>query len=203
MCTSPLKSGKDVLLKLSLYLSDKPKLLNLLSQQVDMAQHKDPRRRRYDREILSLTMTLWTRSPRNYIELLNAGFLFPSVSTHSLYKNCISKKKTGLNKDMMWWMYNTAIGAKLPACGYFGGLVLDEDEHPERYAGFKQGWPMEACWLYRLRRGVQCHEHYVQEQELIAACWPCASILVPWPDWLQDAVCLFPNKPGKFSRLVS
>ena len=127
MCvgTTPLKSSKDVLLKFFPYLSDKPKLLNLLSQQVDMAQHKDSRRRRYDREILSLTLTLWTRSPRNYIELLNAGFLFPSISTLSLYKNCISQKP-GLNKDMMRWMYNTAIGAKLPACGYLGGLVLDE-----------------------------------------------------------------------------
>ena len=85
----------------------------------------------------------------------------------------------------------------------FGGPCIGRDEHTERLAGFKQGWPMETCWLYWLRRGVQCHEHNVQEQESIAACWPCASILVPRPDWLQDAICLFRNKPGKFSRLVS
>ena len=145
----------------------------------------------YGPEVREITSNYW----------MLVSYFQVSVLTHCI--RTVSEKKTGLNKDMMWWMYNTAIGAKLPACGYFGGLVLDEDEHPERHAGFKQRWPMETCWLYRLRRGVQCHEHYVQEQELIAACWPCASILVPWPDWLEDAVCLFPNKPGKFSRLVS
>ena len=127
MCvgTTPLKSGKDVLLKFFPHLANSTKLLNLLSRQVDMSHHKDARGRRYDREIISLALTLWTRSPRNYADLLKAGFIFPSESTLSLYKNCITQKP-GLNREMMRWMSNEAKRAEIPPMGYIGGLVLDE-----------------------------------------------------------------------------
>ena len=123
--TTPIKSTKQVLLKFFPYLQEKPLLLALVSDQVDMAQHKDARGRRYDKQIVSLALTLWTRSPKNYEELRKSGFLLPSSKTLSLYKNWV-EQKPGLNLDMMRWMANEAKSKNLSKNGYVGGLVLDE-----------------------------------------------------------------------------
>ena len=123
--TSPLRNSSDVLIKFFPYLQQQTSLLHLLSEQVDMAQKQDPRGRRYDKETLSLALTLWTRSPRNYQELLGAGILLPSARTLSLYKNCVNQKP-GLNLDMLRWMYKEGQRRELTNVGYTGGLIMDE-----------------------------------------------------------------------------
>ena len=120
--TTPVKSAQQLLLKFFPYLQSRPQLVHLISEQVKTAQHSDARGRRYDKEILSLALTLWTRSPKSYNELIKAGFLFPSPNTLSLYKNCVHQKP-GINPDMMQWMYNEAHRNNIPAVG---GLLLDE-----------------------------------------------------------------------------
>ena len=123
--TTPIKSAKQVLLKFFPYLMEKPALLGLLSDQVETAKHKDARGRRYEKEVISLALTLWTRSPKNYDELRKSGLLLPSPKTLSLYKNCV-EQTPGINPNMMRWMANEARSQNLNAIGYVGGLILDE-----------------------------------------------------------------------------
>ena len=123
--TTPLKTSSQVLLKFFPYLQNRPQLMHLISQQVVSAQHKDHRSRRYDKEIISLALTLWTRSPNSYEELLKAGVLFPSPNTLPLYKKCVFQKP-GINPQMMKWMTNEAKRNNSSEVGFFGGLTLDE-----------------------------------------------------------------------------
>ena len=75
--------------------------------------------------MISLALTLWTRSPKNYDELCKSGLLLPSPKTLSLYKNCV-EQTSGINPNMMRWMANEARSQNLNAIGYVGGLILDE-----------------------------------------------------------------------------
>jgi hypothetical protein len=122
--TTPLRSPTDVMLKYFPHLTMHEKLLCNISQQVKLAE-KHPKGRRYEKDLISLALTLWTRSPRNYEELLKSGFIFPSTNTLSLYKNCI-KQKPGFNSDMFRWMAKEADRITLSKAGYMGGLILDE-----------------------------------------------------------------------------
>lgn len=123
--TTPLKSAKDFLVKFYPPLSERENLLHLLSEQIELAQISHPSGRRYDKVILSLSITLWIRNPKCYETMLKAGFILPCPGTLSLYKNCISQK-AGFNQEMFRWMYKESITLKLPAIGYIGGLLLDE-----------------------------------------------------------------------------
>ena len=123
--TTPLKTPTDVLMKFFPHLAKHPKLLQIISDQVSLAAQEDPRGRRYDKAIVSLALTLWTRSPHSYQELLNAGFIFPSPTTLSLYKNCVSQRP-GLVEDMFRWMFKEAQRNNISKAGFHGGLVLDE-----------------------------------------------------------------------------
>ena len=89
--TTPLRTPTVVLMNVFPQLAKRPKLLQMISDQVSLAAQEDPRGWRYDKAIISLALTLWTRSPHNLDELLNTGFIFPSPTTISLYKNCVSK----------------------------------------------------------------------------------------------------------------
>ena len=122
--TTPLKTTNDVLLKFFPHLKQQTNLLTLLSEQIQLAA-KDPRGRRYEKDLICLSLSLFTKSPRNYEELLKAGFILPSVSLLKLYKNCV-QQKSGFNSDMFKWMRHEADNLKLDSQGFVGGLVLDE-----------------------------------------------------------------------------
>ena len=123
--TTPIKSSSQLLLKFFPYLENRPQLVHMISEQVKGAEHKDARGRRYNKEVISLALTLWTRCPKSYSELLKAGFIFPSPNTLVLYKNCIVQKP-GINSEMMTWMHNEAKRNQIPKVGFIGGLILDE-----------------------------------------------------------------------------
>jgi hypothetical protein len=123
--TTPLKSSEQVLVKFFPHLKSHEMLLKKLSDQIILAETEDPRGRRYEKELLTFALTLWVRSPRNYQEIINAGFLLPSTRTLSLYKNCV-EQRPGLNRDMFRWMSKEASNRNLPSAGYRGGLILDE-----------------------------------------------------------------------------
>ena len=53
---------------------------------MSLAALEDPRGRCYDKAIVSLALTLWTRSPHSYKELLNDVLLFRNPTTLSPYK---------------------------------------------------------------------------------------------------------------------
>ena len=123
--TTPLKSPEDVLLKYFPYLKSQNKLLGLVTEQIGLAEQNDPRGRRYDKEMISLSLSLWCTSPKNYQKLRDSGFIMPSPTTLSLYKNAV-EQKPGLNADMFRWMLKEAKRINLREVGYSGGLVLDE-----------------------------------------------------------------------------
>ena len=96
--TTPLKSPEDVLLKYFPYLKSQNKLLGLVAEQIGLAEQNDPRGRRYDKEMISLSLSLWCTSPKNYQKLRDSGFIMPSPTTLSLYKHAV-EQKPGLNTD--------------------------------------------------------------------------------------------------------
>ena len=123
--TTPLKTVEEVLVKYFPHLKQHDKLLHNLTDQISLAHIPDPRGRRYEKDLISLAIILWTRSPQNYKELIHAGYILPSPRTLSLYKNCITQKP-GINKDMFRWMSLEAERINLNQAGYIGGLLLDE-----------------------------------------------------------------------------
>ncbi len=100
-------------------------MLKLVAEQITLAEQQDPRGRRYNKDIISLALTLWTTSPMSYKKMLQSGYIIPAASTLSLYKNCV-QQKAGLNQDMFRWMSKEAKRQELTEAGYSGGLVLDE-----------------------------------------------------------------------------
>ena len=91
-----------------------------------MALERHPNGRRWDRDIVSLCLSLWSRSPRGYADLRNSKFLIlPSRKLLQRYKNRIYQE-AGINKDVLHWMRNEAQLKNIPPEGYEGGLIIDE-----------------------------------------------------------------------------
>lgn len=100
-------------------------MLKLLTAQSNICNEleKDPRRRRWDKEVVQVCLTLWNRSPQAYSSLCSSGMLFlPSVNLLQRYKNCF-EQSPGINTSMLLWMYNEA---KRLNVDMRGGLIFDE-----------------------------------------------------------------------------
>lgn len=99
-------------------------MLNIIKQQSHICKsNKDPRSRRWDKDILQVSLTLWNRSPQAYTTLRNSGILFlPSEALLQRYKNCV-KQSPGINHEMLQWLYqeSTRLNTEKE-----GGLILDE-----------------------------------------------------------------------------
>ena len=88
-------------------------------------KHTDARVRRYEKEVISLALTLWTRTPKLWrIPKIRSIIAMPQKFYH--YIKNVSNKKPGINPNMMRWMANEARPQNLNAIGYVGGLILDE-----------------------------------------------------------------------------
>ena len=100
--------------------------MTLIESQLKNSSVDDAHARQWDPEIIQLSLSMWTRSPRTYEHLSNSGnLILPSAVTLSRYKNSV-QQKTGINNDMLKWMYMEALHEHLPDTGYYGGLILDE-----------------------------------------------------------------------------
>ena len=94
-----------------------------LSMQLALAQDKDPRGHRYDKKLISLSLTLWGASPHSYNKLKQSGMILPSERLLAYYKNAVYQKP-GIQPNMMRWMYMEA--KKMGPNTFVGGLLLDE-----------------------------------------------------------------------------
>ena len=84
------------------------------------------KRRRWDKDVLSVCLTLWVHSPKTYQTLQDSNMLIlPSGRQLRRYKNIIPQH-AGLNQEVLHWMYQAAQEANLPNHGRAGGLHHDE-----------------------------------------------------------------------------
>ncbi|XP_071111146.1 uncharacterized protein [Haliotis cracherodii] len=127
----------SILMEKAPYLSSSQ--LKLIQAQLQNSSVNDKHSRRWDSDIIQLTLSLWTRSPKTYEQLLKSGCLvLPSISTLSRYKNVV-EQHAGTNNDVFKWMYMEACSRNLPKHGYYGGLVLDEMSIQEDLQIVKKG----------------------------------------------------------------
>ena len=103
-----------------------PEFYTILENQKEVLAKSDPRGNRWSKEIISLCLTLYTRSPASYAELSSSNFLkLPSTRLLQLYKNCVPYH-TGANQHQVTWMYKEANRLKISPEGRQGGLIFDE-----------------------------------------------------------------------------
>lgn len=80
----------------------------------------------WDKEIVSMAISIYNRNPGVYREIIHQKWLqLPSESLVYLYKNSV-RQGPGILPDMMTWMKNEAIRQNIPTSGYYGGIILDE-----------------------------------------------------------------------------
>ena len=125
-CQPPESKSEDSLSMLqNLFPGCSEVMLKLLSVQSKICCEpaKDPRTRRWDKDIVQVCLTLWNRSPQAYASLSSSGMLFlPSINLLQRYKNCFDQT-SGLNYNMLTWMFKEA---KRLNVDMRGGLILDE-----------------------------------------------------------------------------
>ncbi|KAK3107457.1 hypothetical protein FSP39_015012 [Pinctada imbricata] len=102
-----------------------PEMITFLSSQTNNIS-RNPKGRRWPKEVISVFLQLYNRSPLGYEALRQSNLLvLPSPSLLLLYKNCV-KQKVGFMDEIFEWMLNEAIRLQIPKEGYFGGIILDE-----------------------------------------------------------------------------
>jgi hypothetical protein len=96
-----------------------------------MSQHealsaKSPQARRWNKDVISLCLSLWMRSPKAYQTLLESNMLIlPSERKLRRYKNCIPQEP-GFSDQIFKWIYSSAKEIKLSPNGWVGGIHHDE-----------------------------------------------------------------------------
>lgn len=92
--------------------SDKMKMF--LKSQHDILCSKSPQARRWNKDVVSLCLSLWIRSPKAYQTLLESNVLIlPSGRQLRRYKNYIPQDP-GISDTTLRWMYESAKGLQLP-----------------------------------------------------------------------------------------
>lgn len=87
---------------------------------------KDPRHRRWNKDIISLCLSLYCRSPKAYSDLKASKMLvLPSERLLRFYKNCLDQTP-GSSMDMFMWMRKEADRQQVSKAGRHGGLIIDE-----------------------------------------------------------------------------
>lgn len=126
--------------------SDKMKLF--LKSQHEILCSKSPQARRWNKDVVSLCLSLWIRSPKAYQTLLESNVLvLPSGRQLRRYKNCIPQEP-GICDTTLRWMYESAKGLKLPPNGWVGGLHHDETKvQQDLVVEMKGGTPIITGWI--------------------------------------------------------
>jgi hypothetical protein len=100
--------------------------LSVIQSQLRNSSVTDIHARNWDFDIVQLALSIWTRSPKAYEDLISSGkLLLPSTHTLSRYKNSVSQCP-GINDDVFKWMRMQANHDGITKEGCYGGLVLDE-----------------------------------------------------------------------------
>ncbi|XP_070184988.1 uncharacterized protein [Littorina saxatilis] len=98
--------------------------LDLLLAQINNTAVQQKTNRRWPKSVVTMCLTMWTRSPQAYRDLLGSGILvLPSESLLILYKNFIPQEP-GFQAEVFEWMFNEAQRQKLPNMA--GGIIFDE-----------------------------------------------------------------------------
>lgn len=120
----------------------------LLQSQAQALKCKNRKSIRWDKKILSLCLSMWIRSPANYQQLRESNFLIlPSGRQLRKYKNEVPQK-SGINDEILHWMYSAAKEQNLEEKGYSGGLVHDETKIQEGLVlSMKGGYPNQIGWV--------------------------------------------------------
>ena len=101
------------------------KQLLLIESQIK-ASNRNKQGIRWDKDIISMSISMYNRNPGVYRDIIQNGWLqLPSESLVSLYKNSV-KQGPGILPDMMTWMEDEAKRQNVKKEGYYGGIILDE-----------------------------------------------------------------------------
>lgn len=115
----------DILNKIMPSCSPEFKVL-LESQIKNSSDTKDPRFRRWNPDVISICLTMYSRSPKAYADLKQSNSLIlPSGRLLRYYKNSVSQQPGFVNENLQW-MLKEADRKGIPASGRRGGLQLDE-----------------------------------------------------------------------------
>lgn len=102
-----------------------PEMIEFLQSQ-KRALEKSKYANRWSKTMIRTCLTLWSRSPRAYLDLKSSGFMIlPSQRQLQYYKNKVHQK-AGVTTDLLHWMKTEAESKNIPPEGYEGGLALDE-----------------------------------------------------------------------------
>lgn len=126
--------------------SDKMKMF--LKSQHDILCSTSPQARRWNKDVVSLCLSLWIRSPKAYQTLLESNVLvLPSGRQLRRYKNYIPQDP-GISDTALRWMYESAKGLRLPPNGWVGGLHHDETKvQQDLVMEMKGGTPIITGWI--------------------------------------------------------
>lgn len=98
----------------------------LIQSQRSALLSPDKRQVRWDKDLLRLCLSLYSRCPAAYHELSSSGFLrLPSGRLLSYYKNTVDQKP-GLNHEVFDWMLKEANRLAIAGDQRCGGLLIDE-----------------------------------------------------------------------------
>lgn len=98
----------------------------LMRSQLRNLQVKNKGSRRWNPAVISICLSLYSRSPQAYADLKSSGMLvLPSQQLLRYYKNAV-KQQPDFQYDNLNWMLKEADRQKIPSEGRHGGLVLDE-----------------------------------------------------------------------------
>ncbi|PIK42459.1 hypothetical protein BSL78_20688 [Apostichopus japonicus] len=137
-----LNLGKDVILdedddsdisKIleSYFPNASPEMKVLLKSQHGALKTKSPNGRKWDKEIISLCLSLWLRNPQAYQDLKDSNYLvLPSGRHLRRYKNIV-KQRSGIQEAVFHWMYEAANDAHIAPDGRAGLLNHDETKIQE------------------------------------------------------------------------
>ena len=104
--------------------ADKNLFLLIQSQKENLSCF--PKQRRWDKSILRLCLTIWSRSKKAYDQIKRSGFLtLPSGRLLQYYQNNV-KQTPGLSKEVFKWMQLEAEKQKLSPENREGGILFDE-----------------------------------------------------------------------------
>lgn len=122
--------------------------MQLLIQSQEEALKVHPNGRRWRRELISLCLSLWVRSPQNYATLKESNMLIlPSGRQLRRYKNKVPQDG-GIHQEIFEWMHKAAKDAQIPSNGWCGGLIHDETKIQQNLVmQMKGGTPELIGWV--------------------------------------------------------
>ena len=82
--------------------------------------------RRWDKQVIRICLTLWSRNPHVYRTLRDKEYLIlPSGRLLQYYKSS-ARQGTGFSGDVLQWMHKEALSKNIPPQGMSGGIIIDE-----------------------------------------------------------------------------